>query len=462
MNSLRGRKVLVLGLGDSGWSMTRWLARQGAVLSVADTRAAPPHASLLARELPEVRLRTGVFQREDFAAVEMIAVSPGIDPRVGELAAAIRRGMPVAGDVELFAQALRERNHAAQVIAITGSNGKSTVTAMCGAICAAAGRDTVMAGNIGLPVLEVLTQIEDGRALPDTLVLELSSFQLETTASLAPVAAAMLNLSEDHLDRYHSYADYAAAKARIFSGGGVQVLNRDDAHSLAMARAAGAAHEVVTFGLSAPHTDREWGLRGAGATPVLAHGEISLMPLADLPVAGLHNAANALAAGALCHAAGVPHGAMADALRAFKGLPHRVEKINEINGVAFFDDSKGTNVGATVAALSGLQQPVVLIAGGDGKGQDFSPLAAVAARARAVVLIGRDADAIARVLEPAGVALLRAGDMFEAVDSAYRAAQPGDAVLLSPACASYDMFRSYVHRAEVFVQAVLQLARRVC
>ena len=460
MNSLRGRKVLVLGLGDSGWSMTRWLARQGAVLSVADTRAAPPHASLLARELPEVRLRTGVFQREDFAAAEMIAVSPGIDPRVGELAAAIRRGMPVAGDVELFAQALRERSDVLEVIAITGSNGKSTVTAMCGAICAAAGRDTVMAGNIGLPVLDLLTQIEDGRALPDTLVLELSSFQLETIASLAPLAAAMLNLSEDHLDRYHSYADYAAAKARIFSGGGVQVLNRDDAHSLAMARAAGAAHEVVTFGLSAPHTDHEWGLRGAA--PVLAHGEITLMPIAELPVAGLHNAANALAAGALCHAAGVPHGAMADALRAFKGLPHRVEKINEINGVTFFDDSKGTNVGATVAALSGLQQPVVLIAGGDGKGQDFSPLAAVAARARAVVLIGRDADAIARVLEPAGVALLRAGDMFEAVDSAYRAAQPGDAVLLSPACASYDMFRSYVHRAEVFVQAVSQLARRVC
>ena len=450
--------MLVLGLGDSGWSMTRWLARQGAVLSVADTRAAPPHASLLARELPEVRLRTGVFQREDFAVAEMIAVSPGIDPRLGELAAAIRRGMPVVGDVELFAQALRERNAAAKVIAITGSNGKSTVTAMCGAICAAAGRDTVMAGNIGLPVLDVLTQIEDGRALPDTLVLELSSFQLETTASLTPLAAAMLNLSEDHLDRYHSYADYAAAKARIFSGGGVQVLNRDDARSMAMARATGSGHEVMTFGLSAPHTDCEWGVRGVA--PVLAHGEFTLMPIAELAVAGLHNAANALAAGALCHAAGVPHGVMADALRAFRGLPHRVEKINEIHGVAFFDDSKGTNVGATVAALSGLQQPVVLIAGGDGKGQDFSPLAAVAARARAVVLMGRDADAIARVLEPAGVTLLRAGDMFEAVRIAYHAAQPGDAVLLSPACASYDMFRSYVHRAEVFVQAVLQLARR--
>ncbi len=459
MNSLRGRKVLVLGLGDSGWSMTRWLARQGAVLSVADTRAAPPHAALLARELPAVRLRTGVFQREDFAAVEMIAVSPGIDPRVGELAAAIQRGMPVAGDVEFFAQALRERSDAPQVIAITGSNGKSTVTAMCGAMCAAAGRDTVMAGNIGLPVLDVLSQMEDGRAVPDTLVLELSSFQLETTASLAPAAATMLNLSEDHLDRYHSYADYAAAKARIFNGGGVQVLNRDDVHSLAMARATGAAHEVMSFGLAAPHTDREWGVRGAA--PVLAHGDTTLLPLAELPLAGYHNAANALAAGALCHAAGVPHEVMADALRSFKGLPHRVEKINEINGITFFDDSKGTNVGATVAALSGLRQPVVLIAGGDGKGQDFSPLAGVAARARAVVLIGRDADAIARVLEPTAVALLRAGDMFEAVASAYRAAQAGDAVLLSPACASYDMFRSYVHRAEVFVQAVAQLARRV-
>jgi UDP-N-acetylmuramoylalanine--D-glutamate ligase len=454
---LTGKKVLVLGLGDTGMSMTRWLARQGARVSVADTRAAPPFAAQLAGELPQVSLYCGAFRRGDFEAADLIAVSPGIDPRVGELAAALKRGTPVAGDVELFAQALQAREHAARVIAITGSNGKSTVTAMCGAMCATAGHETVMAGNIGLPVLDVLTQIDDGRAMPDTFVLELSSFQLETMASLVPSAATMLNLSEDHMDRYDSFGDYGAAKARIFAGGGVQVLNRDDAHSMAMAR---ADREVSTFGLSAPATANEWGLRGRGTAQVLAQGDTAWMPVAELPLAGLHNAANALAAGALCSVLGVSHTAMTDALRGFKGLPHRVENINKIKYIEFYDDSKGTNVGATVAALIGMQQPVVLIAGGDGKGQDFSPLAAVAARARAVVLIGRDADSIARVLEPTGVALLRAGDMYQAVEAAYRAAKPGDAVLLSPACASYDMFRNYVHRAEVFTDAVRQLAQK--
>ncbi len=455
----KGKKFLVLGLGDTGLSMTRWLMRQGAVVSVVDTRASPPFAPQLVSELPHVPVRLGAFQREDFERADMIAVSPGIDPRVGELAAAIKRGTPVVGDVELFAQALRARQSRARVIAITGSNGKSTVTAMCGDICAAAGLETVVAGNIGLPVLDVMTQIEisedseRGRRMPDAFVLELSSFQLETTESLTPVAATMLNLSEDHMDRYDSYAAYGAAKARIFASGGVQILNRDDAQSMAMAR---DGSDVVTFGLSAPHSDREWGLRDA----MLMHGRTALMPVAELPLAGLHNAANALAAGALCAAAGVPHTAMVSALRHFKGLPHRVTKINEINKIEFFDDSKGTNVGATVAALSGMQQAVVLIAGGDGKGQDFSPLAAVAARARAVVLIGRDADKIAAVFKPTGVTLLRASDMAEAVATAYRAAQPGDAVLLSPACASYDMFRSYIHRAEVFADAVRQLAQR--
>ena len=452
----------MLGLGVTGLSMTRWLARQGAVVTVADTRAAPPYTQQLARELPLVHLHSGAFQAEDFEKADMIAVSPGIDPRSGELAVAIKRGTPVVGDVELFACALRAREAGvtkARVIAITGSNGKSTVTAMCGDMCTNGGLDTVVAGNIGLPVLEVMTEIENGRRMPDAFVLELSSFQLETTASLAPVAAAMLNLSEDHMDRYDSFADYGAAKARIFAGGGVQVLNRDDEHSLAMARSDRA---LATFGLSAPLSDHEWGLGGVPGALMLTHGDTALMPVAELPLAGLHNAANALAAGALCHALGVPDDALLRALRVFKGLPHRVQNIHDIKGIGFFDDSKGTNVGATVAALNGMQQPVVLIAGGDGKGQNFSPLAAaVAARARAVVLIGRDAAQIARVLEPTRVVLLRASNMTDAVAAAYGAAQAGDAVLLSPACASYDMFRDYIHRAEVFVAAVRQLAGRV-
>ncbi|MBM3341127.1 MAG: UDP-N-acetylmuramoyl-L-alanine--D-glutamate ligase [Betaproteobacteria bacterium] len=455
--ALKGAKVLVLGLGDTGLSMTRWLTRQGARVSAADTRAAPPQAQTLARELPQVRLRCGPFERGHFTGIDWIALSPGVDPRVGELAAALKRGVPAAGDVELFAQTLQTKKSAARVLAITGSNGKSTVTAMCNAMCLAAGLDTVMAGNIGLPVLEVLTEIDNGRAMPDMVVLELSSFQLETTASLRPAAATVLNLSEDHMDRYDSYTDYGAAKARIFAGGGVQVLNRDDALTLAMAR---EGRDVVTFGLSAPANDSEWGLRGSGAAQTLVQGDNAVMPVNELPLAGLHNAANALAAGALCRVVQAPHAAMASALRGFKGLPHRVEKVNKIKCIDFYDDSKGTNVGATVAALAGMQQPVVLIAGGDGKGQDFSPLAAVASRARAVVLIGRDAPLIAHALQPAGVKLLRAGGMTEAVQTAYRAAQAGDAVLLSPACASYDMFRNYVHRAEVFVEAVRQLSLR--
>jgi UDP-N-acetylmuramoylalanine--D-glutamate ligase len=452
-----GKKVLVLGLGDTGLSMTRWLARHGASVRVADTRAEPPHARVLAEELPDVPLTCGSFGDGTFADVDTIAVSPGIDRRTRAVSDAVKRGVPVVGDVEIFAQALANiaRSRGTQrprVLAITGSNGKSTVTSMTGQVCGAAGRVTVVAGNIGLPMLDAITPVEDGGALPDAYALELSSFQLESTSTLDPDAATVLNLTEDHLDRYDGMPDYAAAKARVFQGGGIQVLNRRDTWSVSMAR---AGREIVTFGADTPRTDREWGLRDG----VLTRGSTALMPAAELPVAGMHNAANALAALALGDAVGLPLGPMLEGLRHFRGLPHRLEKVAEIHGVAFYDDSKGTNVGATVAALTGMTTPVVLIAGGDGKGQDFSPLAqVVAAHARAVVLIGRDAPLIEAVLADRGVELKRARTMEDAVECAYKAARSGDAVLLSPACASYDMFRSYVHRGECFVQAVHALA----
>jgi len=455
MLDLKDRKVLVLGLGDTGLSMARWLARHGARVLVADSRDAPPHMHDLARELPDVAVTHGAFKRASFEGIDMIAISPGVDRRESEVALAIKHGMPVVGDVELFVRGLRAVGAAPQLIAITGSNGKSTVTEMAGAMCRHAKLNTTVAGNIGVPVLDVLGEIESGKPAPDMVVLELSSFQLESTSTLDADAAAMLNLSEDHLDRYDSMDDYAAAKARIFAGRGVQVLNRDDAASLGMAR---EGRSVQTFGLNAPTRDTEWGIHDIAGKKMLAHGGTQLMEIDELPVAGLHNAANALAAAALCHAIAIPDAAIAAALRSFKGLPHRVENINKINNIYFYDDSKGTNVGATVAALNGMPQPVVLIAGGDGKGQDFSPLAAAAARARAVVLIGRDAPLIARALKSVRVPLLNAGDMEEAVRTAYRAAQPGDAVLLSPACASYDMFRSYVHRAQVFAECVRKLS----
>jgi UDP-N-acetylmuramoylalanine--D-glutamate ligase len=457
---LAGKQALVLGLGVSGLSMARWLASRGARVRVADTRAAPPCAPQLARELPAVPVATGPWRESLFARIDLIALSPGIPAGEPAIAAAAARGVPVVGDIELFAQALPALGPV-KVLAITGSNGKSTVTEMTGAMCRAAGLATAVAGNIGLPVLDVLLDIErrPQEPRPQAFVLELSSFQLETTSGLDAQAAACLNLSEDHLDRYDGMRDYAQAKARIFRGSGVQVLNRQDALSRAMAL---PGRRVLTFGLDAPASERDWGLlEGDGAT-WLAQGGRRLMSVCQLRVTGLHNAANALAALALARAVDLPYEPLLHALEQFEGLPHRVQKIAQLGGVAFFDDSKGTNVGATVAALNGMRQRVVLIAGGDGKGQDFGPLQpAVAGRARAVVLIGRDRERIAETLNSTGVPLLRATDMEEAVRLAFSQARDGDAVLLSPACASFDMFRNYEHRAQAFAEAVRKLDHSV-
>jgi UDP-N-acetylmuramoylalanine--D-glutamate ligase len=296
---------------------------------------------------------------------------------------------------------------------------------------------------------------EDEGRLPSLWILELSSFQLETTRTLAPDAATVLNLAEDHLDRHRTMAEYAAAKARIFQGRGIQVLNRDDPRSLAMAL---AGRETVTFGLNAPSRAEDWGLIDRGGVPWFAQGANPLLAVEEMKLAGLHNAANALAALALCRAIGLPLEPLLAALREFKGLPHRVELVGEAHRVRWYDDSKGTNVGSTVAALAGLARrdsKIVLIAGGDGKGQDFSPLKdAVARAARGIVLIGRDAPLIEAAVAGAGVPVRRAASMEEAVSFAAQAARSGDAVLLSPACASFDMFRDYKHRGETFREAV--------
>jgi len=434
--------------------MTRWLVRHGARVRVADSRETPPQAAALARECPGVPVDTGPFQVANFAGAELIAISPGVDPRAPEIAAAVQRGVPVVGDVELFAQALPARR--AKIIAITGTNGKSTVTQMTGDICVAAGQDTIVAGNIGLPVLDALTEIEDGRAMPDAFVLELSSFQLESTTHLTADAATVLNVTEDHLDRYAGLAAYAQAKARIFAGGGAQVLNRDDAWSRGMLL---AGRKAVTFGLDAPFAANAWGIAARDGTTTLMRGDTPVLATGELQVVGSHNHANALAAGALVASIGINDVAIVRGLKAFRGLAHRVERIAEVNGVAFFDDSKGTNVGSTVAALAGMPMPVVLIAGGDGKGQDFAPLAGVMGGVRGVVLIGRDRERIAAAIATTGVSVERADSLEAAVTQAYARARTAQAaVLLSPACASLDMFRNYLHRAEVFAQAVSRLA----
>ena len=452
---LKDKRVLVLGLGDTGLSALRWLHRQGARLSVADTRQTPPGVEALKTEMPEVKLHTGAFIEAVFKDAEIIVISPGVPKAEPLVQAAIQRGVPVVGDVELFAQF---KAASAKVIAITGANGKSTVTTLAGEMCKAAGLKTVVAGNIGLPVLDTLS----GEA-PDVYVLELSSFQLETTSSLNAGAATVLNISEDHMDRYQGLEDYAQAKARIFAGNGVQVLNRQDALTMGMKS---QNRPVVTFGLDEADAENNYGLKHQADKTFLMRGKEALLDTQLMKIAGLHNAANALAAMALCEAIGISQSAMLKALSEFKGLPHRVEWVANIADVAFYDDSKGTNVGATYAALQGLVSPnsarkIVLIAGGDGKGQDFSPLGEIVkTNARALVLIGRDAPQIKAALAESGVEILNASSLENAVEQAYQVAVKGDAVLLSPACASFDMFRNYVHRAEVFVASVKDLASK--
>jgi UDP-N-acetylmuramoylalanine--D-glutamate ligase len=476
-----GKTALVLGLGETGLSMACFLARRGAHVRVADTRDDPPKLAALGEKVPQAELALGAYRDESFTGVDFIAISPGVPLATPQVRAAAARGVPVVGDIELFAQALREGGSSAQalpdrkrsvrtppqgpppqVLAITGTNGKTTVTALAGAMCRRGGLATEVAGNISPAALEALMQCEDAGRKPEVWVLELSSFQLETTRTLSPVAAAVLNLSEDHLDRYGSMEAYARAKARIFRGAGIQVLNRDDACSMNMAL---AGRKQVSFGVDAPGRAEDFGLLRVGGELWLAQGVTPLLAAKELPIAGLHNAANALAALALTRALSESYTPLLAALREFKGLPHRLEEVAEIGGVAFYDDSKGTNVGSTVAALNGFGEltargaRVVLIAGGEGKGQDFAPLAGPVSRhARCVVLIGRDAEPLAQALAASGVALLRAGSMEQAVAQARAQAQPGDVVLLSPACASFDMFRNYQHRGEVFAGCVQEIA----
>ena len=484
---LRGQRVLVLGLGASGLAMARWCARAGAQVTVADTRSAPPQLALLQAELPSVRFIAGPLSAELVAGQDVTSVyrSPGLAPQeiapVVDAARAI--GLPVGGELDLFAKALaalaQQHGYAPKVLAITGTNGKTTVTALTGHLLEHAGWSVAVAGNIGPSLLDTLTHHLDAENLPQAWVLELSSFQLEGVQDFAPSAAVVLNITQDHLDWHGSMAAYAAAKARVFGAQGCMVLNRQDEAVMAMLPAPlklkGGKLQPrwhTTFGSNLPQQPGDFGLEEVNGMRwlVRAHDEAGpdgslflqrLLPADVLRIRGLHNACNALAALALAQAAGCPLAPLLFGLREYRGEPHRVQSLGLVDGIEYFDDSKGTNVGATVAALHGLgpQQRIVLILGGLGKGQDFAPLAApVAQYVRAVVLIGRDAPAIRQALAPTGVALHDAADLPSAVLLARAQAQPGDAVLLSPACASMDMFRDYAHRAQVFTEAVQALA----
>jgi len=452
-----GKKtLLVLGLGESGMAMARLAVREGYRLRAADSRQLFTRTAELGRIAPDAQITMGDLPEYLIHGVDMVGLSPGLSQNEAAVQAARRLGIPVLGEIEFFARRLAGR---APVVAITGTNGKTTVTSMVGAMGNACGKRAEVAGNISPAALTALLDAEDKGVMPELWVLEVSSFQLETTQSLRPAVATVLNLTEDHLDRYHTMAEYAAAKARVFAGEScVQVLNRQDAAVMAMAI---GSRRVITFGTDVPAGDDDFGVRVLADMPWLARGNRCLMPCSQLSLIGEHNIANALAALALGTAIELPMEGMLTALHRFRGLPHRLEHVASFEGVDFIDDSKGTNVGATVAALKGLGRKAVVIAGGDGKEQDFSPLnEAFAQAARAVVLIGADARRIELAVAGCGVPLVHARDMEEAVALGWRHAQPGDAVLLSPACASMDMFRDYKHRAQVFIDAVQALIAR--
>ena len=434
---------IVVGLGKSGMSLVRHLARRGLPFAVADTRAAPPELETLRRDFPQIEVRCGALDVEFLCRASELLVSPGLALATPALQQAAARGVKLSGDIELFAREAR-----APIVAITGSNAKSTVTTLVGEMAAAAGRKVAVGGNLGTPALDLLADDVE------LYVIELSSFQLETTDVLNAEVATCLNVSEDHMDRYADLQAYHLAKHRIFRGARQVVVNRDDALSRPL-----VADQLPcwTFGLGKPDF-RGFGLVEENGEKWLAFQFEPLMPARELKIRGAHNQANALAALALGHAVGLQFAPMLDTLKTFAGLPHRCQWVRERRGVNYYDDSKATNVGAALAAIEGLGADIdgqlVLIAGGDGKGADFSSLRGpVAQHCRAVVLLGRDAGLIADALGDA-VPQVRVASLDEAVQRCAELAEPGDAVLLSPACASLDMFKNFEERGRLFAAAV--------
>jgi len=438
------RNAVVVGMGRTGLSVARHLQRCGFRIAMTDSRAAPPELAGVQALGASIVTRTGGFDAGLLEQADMVVTSPGValdDPFFTQARA---RGLDIVGDIELFA-----RSADAPVVGITGTNGKSTVTTLLGRMAERAGVRVRVGGNLGQPALDLLD-----RGPTDLYVLELSSFQLDTTHSLKLKAAVVLNLSADHMDRYATLRNYADSKARIFANCETAVVNADEPEVARMPR---PNQRVISFGLVDAKADYSLVTPPQRQEAWLARRGAPLLPVTALKISGRHNAANALATLALGDALRLPLAPMLDELREFTGLAHRAQWVAEINGVRYINDSKGTNVGATLAAVNGLAGPLVVIAGGDGKGQDFTPLAAAfRGKVRTTVLLGRDAGLIETAL--AGIChTARVGSMQEAVRAAARFAQSGDTVLLSPACSSLDMFRDYAHRGNVFAAAVQEL-----
>ena len=480
---------LVIGLGESGMALVRHAVRTATPITVYDSRemsALPTQLAALQDKYPDVQAHCGAFDAAYLDGVTEVVLSPGLSPHAEPLktilSAAQVRVIPVLGELAVFTRALEElkntQDYQPKVLAVTGTNGKTTVTSLTRHLCQSVGVHAVAAGNISPSMLDALCDALDNDSLPQVWVLELSSFQLQFAQGFNPNAATVLNISQDHLDWHSDMDEYVQAKAQIFGADTVQVLNRDDAAVMAMAQ---AQSEQINFGIHAPTEAGDSGLwreggmdwlcvaladevmlekkkRGQAEVPVQI-GLQRLMPADALQIRGRHNAMNALAALALCRAIDLPLAKLLHGLRDYKGEPHRVQWIANINGVDFYDDSKGTNVGASLAAIEGLGQKIVLIAGGDGKGQDFSPMIdAVQAHVVQVCLIGKDAALIEQAWQDCGVPMQTFDSLEAASKAAAQSAQAGQAVLLSPACASLDMFKNYAHRAQVFVDSVNEWA----
>jgi len=441
--------TVIMGMGKTGIACLRFLIKQGVTVRIMDNRPEPPYLSTILQEFPQVTHCVGYFDPAWLAAAQQIVISPGLSLQEPALAEAQAKNIPIISEIELFA-----RHVNAPVVAITGSNGKSTVTTLVGEMAKQAGWRVAVGGNLGTPALDLLQH-----PAPDLYVLELSSFQLETTNSLQPKAAVVLNISEDHMDRYANLDEYIAAKRRIYEYADTVVINLDDANVVAMLQ---PHHKHLSFSLH-PHRGNFTMTTGKKGESCLAylqdHSIQPLLAIDEIRLQGAVMRSNILAALALGEAVGLPMSAMLDAIREFRGLPHRCEWVATSRGVAWFNDSKGTNVGASIAAIQGLERAgrIILIAGGEGKGADFTPLAPVAIQhLKACVLIGRDAHLIAKALDRT-IPIFFATSMEDAVQQAEKLAILGDAVLLSPACASFDMFNSYAHRGEIFVAAVQKL-----
>ena len=455
ITALQGKAVLVLGAGKTGTSIVRWLTCVGAVVILADSRARPPGIARLEAEFPDLIFQAGPFINLNYDDVDLVVTSPGVPLDAIPLEELKQKNISVVGDIEIFLCENRERFES-KVLAITGTNGKSTVTRMVETILKVSGVDAIAVGNIGTPVLEILTQIVTGeRKAPDVFVLEISSFQIDTTFTLDFHGAVILNISEDHLDRYENYEAYIKSKSRIYSGAGKKVLNRDDPlvmNSIPM------SDDIVTFGLSQPDSDVAWGVGRIEEVEWLMLGDQKICRSDDLPVLGRHNVSNALAALALSALFVSSNEIAVNGLMKYSGLDHRMQMVADVNGVRFFNDSKATNVGATLAAISGLSEVAILILGGQSKQQNFETLTKVIRqKIRTVILIGKDTLIIKAAIEGAGVPVIEASNMADAVRLSADIAECDDLVLLSPACASFDMFDDYIHRGDVYMEAVRSL-----